>query len=237
LFIFWKNRVYLKKEKSIERIVMNSITVYIADASEILRSGIKHLLMQSDRAGTILSFPDADSLIDSFQTCPDAICIISSNLSGMTLKEVMSRLKEINEHVKVIVISGNPTITNVNLALDMGVKGHITRQATAKELEETVLNVWNDQQVFSKSVSDTIVGFYANSHKAGSSSEKQHITSREQEILRYIVEGLTSSEIADRLYISPRTVETHRANLMHKLDIKNTAGLVRYALQTGTELN
>jgi len=216
---------------------MDTITVHIADASEILRSGIKYLLMQCDRVENISSFPDAGSLIESFQACPDAVCIISSNLSGMTLKEVMSRLKEINEHVKVIVISGNPTITNVNLALDMGVKGHITRQASARELEETVLNVWNEKQAFSRSVSDTIVGFYANSHKAGSSTEKQHITSREQEILRYIVEGLTSSEIADRLYISPRTVETHRANLMHKLDIKNTAGLVRYALQAGNELN
>lgn len=221
---------------SIERIVMEPITVYIADVSEILRSGITHLLMKCDHIGIISSFPDAESLINSFQSQPEAVCIISSNLSDVNLKELMDRLKEINEQVKVIIMSGNATIANVNLALDLGVKGYITRQASASELTKTVLDVWNEKQSFSRSVSDTIVGFYANAHKPGSSPEKHQITSREQEILHYIVEGLTSSEIADRLYISPRTVETHRSNLMQKLDIKNTAGLVRYALQEGNML-
>lgn len=215
---------------------MKSITVYIADVSEILRSGITHLLMKCDQIGIISSFPDAESLIDSFRSHPDAVCIISSNLSDVTLKDLMNRLKEINEQVKVIIMSGDATIKDVNLALDLGVKGYITRQASARELTETVLSVWNEKQSFSRSVSDTIVGFYTNAHKPRSSPEKQQITSREQEILQYIVDGLTSSEIADRLYISPRTVETHRSNLMQKLDIKNTAGLVRYALQEGNQL-
>ncbi|WP_340106900.1 response regulator transcription factor [Rhodohalobacter sp. 8-1] len=210
---------------------MESITVYIADVSEILRSGIKHLLMQSDRIGTILSFPDANSLVESFQTCPEAVCIISSNLSDMNLKDLLNKLKKINENVKAVIISGNATIGNVNLALNMGAKGYITRQASAKELEEIIYSVWNEKQAFSQSVSDTIVGYYANSHKPGSSLKKQKLTNREREILKYIVDGLTSSEIADRLFISTRTVETHRANLMQKLNIKNTAALVRYALE------
>lgn len=210
---------------------MESITVYIADVSEILRSGIKHLLMQSDRIDNILSFPDANSLVRSFQTCPEAVCIISSNLSDMNLKDLLGKLKKINGNVKAVIISGNATIGNVNLALKMGVKGYITRQASAKELEETILAVWNEKQAFSQSVSDTIVGYYSKSHKPGSPREKQRLTDREQEILKHIVDGLTSSEIADQLFISTRTVETHRANLMQKLNIKNTAALVRYALQ------
>ena len=215
---------------------MKPITVYIADASEILRSGIKHLLMQSEHTGTILSFPDASTLIESFRSNPDAICMISSNLSDINLKDLMFRLKGINEDVKVIIIAGSATITNVNLALDLGVKGYITRQASARELEETVLNVRNEKQAFSRSVSDTIVGFYANAHQPGSMPEKQQITHREQEILEFIVDGMTSSEIAGQLHISPRTVETHRSNLMQKLNIRNTAGLVRYALQEGHRL-
>ena len=215
---------------------MEPITVYIADVSEILRSGIKHLLMQSDQIGTTRSFPDAGSMVNSYRSHPDAVCIISSNLTDMKLKDIMSSLKEINGNVKAIVVSATATITSVNFALDIGVKGYITRQASARELEDIVLNVWKEKQAFSKSVSDTIVGYYANSHKQGAKPERQKITSREQEILDYIVEGLTSSEIADRLYISPRTVETHRANLMQKLDIKNTAGLVRYALKEGHQI-
>jgi DNA-binding NarL/FixJ family response regulator len=215
---------------------MKSIIVYIVDVSEIFRSGIEHLLTKSDQIEEIHSFPNACSLVESFRTCSDAVCIISSNIPDMSLKELMTELKEINTNVKAIIISRNATIGNVNLVLNLGVKGYITRQASAKELEETVLTVWNEKQAFSRSVSDKIAGFYANSYRTGPTPAKQNITSREQEILKYIVEGLTSSEIADRLYISPRTVETHRANLMQKLEIKNTAGLVRYALQEGDHL-
>jgi DNA-binding NarL/FixJ family response regulator len=215
---------------------MKSIIVYIVDVSEIFRSGIEHLLTKSDQIEEIHSFPNACSLVESFRTCSDAVCIISSNIPDMSLKELMNELKQINTDVKAIIISRNATIGNVNLVLNLGVKGYITRQASARELEETVLTVCNEKQAFSRSVSDTIAGFYANAYKPGATHGKQSITSREQEILTYIVEGLTSSEIADRLHISPRTVETHRANLMQKLEIKNTAGLVRYALQEGDHL-
>ena len=214
---------------------MDSITVIVADVSEILRSGIKHLLARSGHVGTILSFPSASSLIDSFRSYPDAVCIISSNLPDMNLQDLMDRLTEINSNVKSIVISGQATIKNVNVALNMGVKGYITRQVSAGELEEAVLNVWNDKQAFSQSVSQTIIGHYTDAQKHDKSNARQSITNREKEVLSLIVEGLTSSEIAKKLYISPRTVETHRANLMQKLDIKNTAGLVRYALSEGEQ--
>lgn len=215
---------------------MNTITVYIADVSEILRSGIKHLLTRSEHIGTIQTFSNAESLISSFHESPYAVCILSSNLSDMNLKDIMNRLKEINPDVKSLVITGTATITNVNLALDMGVKGYVTRQVSAQELESVVLSVWKNKQAFSRNVSDTIVGHYANSHKPGIQPDKQTITNREKEILAFIVKGLTSAEIAKHLYISPRTVETHRANLMQKLNIKNTAGLVRYALNEGEHL-
>lgn len=212
---------------------MNTITVYIADVSEILRSGIEHLLMRSEHIRKTRTFRNAESLINSFHESPEAVCVLSSNLTDLNLRDIMTGLKEINPDVKSIVITGTATITNVNLALDMGVKGYVTRQVSAQELENVVLSVWKNEQAFSRNVSDTIVGHYANSHNPGTQSSKQTITNREQEILAFIVKGLTSAEIAEQLYISPRTVETHRANLMQKLNIKNTAGLVRYALKEG----
>lgn len=214
---------------------MNSIPIHIADVSEILRSGITHLLENSGQSYKIYSHPTAHDLIRIYENVPDSICIISSGLSDMNLKDIMGNLSEINPDVKAIVISGTPTISNVTAALNLGIKGYITRQVSADELLDSIWAVWNNEQAFSRTVSKTIVGHYASAQDPTSSSSKKLITKREQEVLAYIVKGLTSSEIAKRLYISPRTVETHRANLMHKLDIKNTAGLVRYALQKGDE--
>lgn len=216
---------------------MKTIKVHIADVSEILRSGITHLLKNSGQKYHIYSHPRALDLVQSYRKSADSVCIISSSLFDMNLKDTMQNLTEINPEVKAIVISGSPTISNINAALNMGIKGYITRQVTADELVNTIEAVWNNQQAFGKSVSKTIVDHYTGSQGAGSHPNKQSITKREQEVLTYIVKGLTSSEIAKRLYISPRTVETHRANLMQKLNIKNTAGLVRYALQEGENLS
>lgn len=211
---------------------MKAIHVHIADISEILRSGVEQLLRRSDHICDITPCPDAKSLVRSYKDHPQSVCIISSGLSDMNLKDIMSQLTEINPDVKAIVISGTATITHVNIAMNLGVKGYITRNASARELEDVVVNVWNNEQAFSRNVSDAIVGHYASAHTPSARAEKHiSITNREQEILDFIVQGLTSSEIAKRLYISPRTVETHRANLMQKLDVKNTAGLVRYALR------
>ncbi|MFO7846387.1 MAG: response regulator transcription factor [Balneolaceae bacterium] len=212
---------------------MNAIHVHIADVSEILRSGLEQLLRRSVYTGDITLNPGAHSLISSYEKQPDAVCIISSGLSDMSLKDTIHQLSEINPAVKMVVISGAVSITHINTAMNLGVQGYITRNASAEELEEVIVNVWNNEQAFSRNVSDAIVGHYANTHKPENLAGKHTpITNREQEILEYIVEGLTSSEIAQQLYISPRTVETHRANLMQKLNIKNTAGLVRFALSS-----
>ena len=212
---------------------MNEIHVHIADVSEILRSGLEQLLRRSVYIGDITMNSDAQTLIRSYKKQPDSVCIISSGLSDMNLKDIVHQLSEINPGFKVVVISESVSITHVNAAINLGVKGYITRNASADELEEVVINAWNNEQAFSRNVSDAIVGHYTNTHKPENHPGKHaSITNREQEILEFIVEGLTSSEIAQRLYISPRTVETHRANLMQKLNIKNTAGLVRYALSS-----
>ncbi|MDX1592241.1 MAG: LuxR C-terminal-related transcriptional regulator, partial [Balneolaceae bacterium] len=84
---------------------------------------------------------------------------------------------------------------------------------------------------FGKSVSQLMIGRYADQAKKTSSKPVRQITKREREILKLIVEGYTSPEIAKILYISTRTVETHRSNLMNKLELKNTAALVRFALE------
>jgi len=215
---------------------MGNIAIHIADVSEILRSGIAQLLNRSKQIGKIKTYSTAKRLVNGFKDNPEAVCIVSSTLTDMNLNDIMQKLLQINSEAKVIIISGSSDIGNVNHALNLGVKGYITRQVSAKELEETVLTVFKNGQAFSRNVSETIVGYYAHSHSSGIEATRKSITKREKEVLSLIVQGLTSSEIAKRLYISPRTVETHRSNLMQKLQIKNTAGLVRYALEEYTDL-
>ncbi|REL24584.1 DNA-binding response regulator [Rhodohalobacter sp. SW132] len=215
---------------------MKKITVHIADGSEISRSGMVCLLEKSRKIDKIHTYPTANKLLKSYSCGTDSVCIISSSLSDLSLKDLMKKLQEINPSPAVIVVSGTSDIGHVNQALNCGVKGYITRQVTSNELEKTVLAVADGEQAFSRKVTKTIVTHYANKRDKPGKPMGDTITKREREVLSLIVQGLTSAEIAKRLYISPRTVETHRSNLMQKLGIKNTAGLVRYALQEGEDL-
>lgn len=212
---------------------MEKITLHIADGFEISRSGLVYLLERSQHMGTIYAHTTAKKFVRSYRQFPNSVCIISSSLVNLGLKELMQKITSINPNPKVIVVSGSSDIGHINQALNTGVKGYVTRQVSAMELEKSIISVWKGQQAFSRNVTNSIVGHYAKKRQSPAESIRESITKREREILSLIVQGLTSSEIAKRLYISPRTVETHRANLMQKLDIKNTAGLVRYALEEG----
>ncbi len=212
---------------------MKTTAIHIADGSEISRSGLVCLLEKSSRIDQIYAHPTAKKLLKSYRSVPNAICIVSSSLPDLSLKELMSGLTEINPSPGVIIVSGSSDIGHVNQALNAGVKGYVTRQVSGSELEKAVVTVARGEQAFSRKITKTIVAHYANKRHTHTDAVKNSITKREKEVLSLIVKGLTSSEIAKRLYISPRTVETHRSNLMQKLDIKNTAGLVRYALERG----
>ena len=123
----------------------------------------------------------------------------------------------------------------LNQVLRIGVLGYLLKNSAKNELLEGVRKVAEGESVFSESVAKLMTERYITKTRSGYESQQQSagITSREQEILKLIAAGLTSQEIADKLYISVRTVETHRANLMQKLKLKNTAALVRYAFEHG----
>ncbi len=208
---------------------MTSIPILIADKFDISRTGIETIIKQSNNISVIKSVCTADELIKAYADQPDAVCIISSNISDANIHQLMEKLHTYNTSPSIVVISNSADLMYLNQALKAGVKGYLTKNVTAKKILEAIETASKGEQVFSKSVSKLIVGKYTDLAKGA--SKKTTITKREKEILALIVDGHTSSQIAKRLYISPRTVETHRSNLMQKLNINNTAGLVRFAME------
>lgn len=214
---------------------MKAIPVLIADKYDISRAGLATLLDKASGVKVLQSVKSASELIKQYKKEPKSVCIISSNIQDSNIHEVMEKLRDISEEPVVIVISNAADLTHLNQALKAGISGYLTKNVSSRELTSAVKSAKDGERAFSKSVSKLIVGKYADYTKKGNSPAKT-ITKREKEILNLIVDGYTSAEIAEMLYISPRTVETHRSNLMQKLKIKNTAGLVRYALEEGKML-
>lgn len=210
---------------------MISIPTVIADKFDISRCGIEAIIEQSEKTTVIKSVRTADELLRVYADHPDSVCIISSNITDKNIHQLMKKLHSHNQHSAVVVISNSSDFMYLNQSIKAGVNGYLTKNISSKKLIEAIEAVHKGEQVFSKSISKLIVGKYADLTKKAAGSNRSNITKREKEILALIVDGYTSSQIAKILYISPRTVETHRSNLMQKLEIKNTAGLVRYAME------
>jgi DNA-binding NarL/FixJ family response regulator len=210
---------------------MEPVKILIAEGHDIYRHGISSIFRDNGKFVVLHSGRTGQELLNFYEANRDAICLISSNIPDSNVHNIMQELREINRQVRAVVLTHSTELSHLNQALKAGVKGYLSKNVSAEELINVTLDVASGKQAFGKSISQIMIGKYTDIAKRSSSSNKKGITKREREVLKLIVEGHTSSEIADVLFISTRTVETHRSNLMNKLELKNTAALVRYAIE------
>ena len=132
--------------------------------------------------------------------------------------------------MKVISLTQHSERGMVRQLLDCGSDGYLLKNIAQDELADAIRKVNNGENVFSSEVALSLAGKAVEKNSNGVEVE---LTERELEILALIAEGLSSKQIGEKLFISPRTVDTHRTNLMNKLEIHNIAGLIRFAFKNG----
>lgn len=210
---------------------MKKTAVLLAESFDIYRLGIESILMSGKSFGPVKSVDTGKKLISLYNKHTNAICLVASNISDMNIHELMLQLKKTNPDSRVIILTNSTDVTHLNQSLKAGVKGYANKNISSKELVKLIKKVSSGEQAFSKNIAQLMVGRYTDLATRRQHQSNEQITKREKEILKLIVEGYTSAEIAEILFISTRTVETHRSNLMSKLELKNTAALVRYAIE------
>lgn len=210
---------------------MDVINILVADDHEILRYGVVTYLASSDGINVVGEASTGDECIELYKEHHPDICILDISMPKKNGIETAKALREINPDVKILILSMHIDKDILNDVLEAGINGYLLKNTEKADLLQAIRSVMKGQQVFSEPISKLITDSYLDKANGAKKELDVNITKREREILELIVEGYTSQEIADKLYISPRTVDTHRFNLMQKLDIKNTAGLVRFALK------
>lgn len=212
-------------------ISMSKVHVLVAESFDIYRSGLEAVLNASGKVRVVKICRSGKELLKVFKKSSDSVCLVSSGIPDMNIHDLMTGLEKMTDDPRVIVLTHSTELTHLNQSLKAGVKGYLTKNAPTEELIDAIIEVNQGRQAFGKSASQLMIGKYADSAKKSPSKGKKKITKREREIVKLIVQGYTSAEIANLLFISTRTVETHRSNLMNKLELKNTAALVRYAME------
>jgi DNA-binding NarL/FixJ family response regulator len=215
---------------------MKKISILIADDHALIRSGITQLLQSFKDLVIVGEAEDGDEAVEMTETLKPDVVMIDITMPRMNGIEATKIIRERFPKTRVLVLTMHESDEYIFHILKSGAGGYMLKNSGKDELAAAVRAVAKGEKVFSPRVSEIMVEGYlkkADGETRPSPKTDIPLTKREKEILSLVAEGMTNQEIADRLFISPRTVDTHRTNMMQKLDIHDVATLVRYAVEHG----
>lgn len=210
---------------------MGVIRLMIVDDHDMFRSGIAALLKGMDEFEVIGAASNGEEAIKRMQEQQVDVVIMDVKMPIMDGVGACLQIIDINPSIGVLALSWNHDRSEVVNMVRAGARGYMVKDAAPSELVTAIKALAQGGSYFSKDVSITLLGELENSNSKKNNNNGIHtspLTVRELEILELISNEFTNKEIADQLFISPRTVETHRRNLIQKLKVKNTVGLVKY---------
>jgi DNA-binding NarL/FixJ family response regulator len=214
--------------------ISNKIRVLVADDHDIVRYGICSVLNSSRDVEVIGEASTGQEAFEKYeQLLPDVI-LLDISMPDMNGIDATRTITSKYPGAKVLILTMHLNEEYLNQVLNAGAIGYLLKNADIEEMLSGIRSVAEGRQVFSGDIAKLMTEKYIRSAQIGYEGKpvgKPRLTRRETEILQQIAEGKTSQEIAEILFISPRTVDTHRANLIQKLGVKNSAGLVRYAIE------
>lgn len=204
------------------------IKIILADDHNLVRQGFRALLEDLDFVEIVGEAANGQQVIDLLRSGKYAQIVLMD--AEMPVLDGLSATEQIVRDflgVKVIMLTMLNTKDVIQKAVEKGVKGFLFKNTSKHELSEAINRVANGETYFASEVASVLL----NSAQSPSSAVLEQLSDREIEILKLVAEGFSSTEIGDKLFISPRTVDTHRNNLIQKLNVHGIVGLVRFAMQ------
>lgn len=210
---------------------MASLRVLLVDDHALVRAGIRSLLRDMEGIEVVGEAADgAEALAIAARERPDAV-LLDIAMKGMSGLETAARFRELHPGVKVLILSMHASEEYVLQALRAGVVAYLIKDSATAELELALRSVARGETYLSPAISRQVVEGYV--QRVGAGAGDDPLTPRQREVLKRVAEGRSTKEIAFDLGLSVKTVETHRAQIMERLGIRDVAGLVRYAMRTG----
>ena len=212
---------------------MSRITVVLADDHHIVRKGLRTLLEAEGEFAVIGEEADGLKVVELVERLRPDLLLLDVQMPGLNGLEITRQIVQRALKTRVIILSMHANETYVREALRYGAHGYVLKDASPSEMVEAVREVSAGRRYLSRALSERAIDAYAEKAQAAPADAYDMLTTREREVLLLAAESSSTSEIAARLGISPRTVETHRENLMRKLGLQSQTDLIRYALRRG----
>jgi DNA-binding NarL/FixJ family response regulator len=211
------------------------VRVLVVDDHPIWRDGVRADLDSSGRAVVVGEATDGGEAIQrARETMPDVV-LMDLNLPTVRGVDAIRQIVEESPHVKVLVLSATGEEADVLEAVKVGASGYLLKSATAGEIVDAVARVRAGEPVFSANLAGLVLGEFRRMSGAVAGSSEPGLTRRETEVLKLVAKGYTYREIADKLFISVKTVQNHVQNILTKLQLSKRYELMRYAIKRGLD--
>lgn len=205
---------------------MDEIQIAVIDDHDLFREGIKLVLNQIEGFNVVFDASDGNKFVESLNQIRVDIALMDIEMPGINGIQTTLNALKVKPELKVIALTMFSDTGHYTQMIQAGVKGFLLKKTNKYELQQAITTVYQGGSYFSQEILKKLAYQYVNH-----GSVNNNLTSRELEIMVMICQGLTTQEISDKLYISNKTVESHRSNIFIKSNVRNSAGLIVWAIK------
>jgi DNA-binding NarL/FixJ family response regulator len=212
----------------------SKIKVLLADDHTILRDGIASLLSEAEEIQIVGGVSSGEEVVNRFKEFDPHVILMDIMMGGMSGLEATRWIKEQNSQIKIVIVSSEIKKDFVSTGIKCGIDGYLPKDVDKDTLIEAIRKVNSGEKYFTPAITSLVFEDFYNLEKGERKSKRSvslDLTKRENEVLEQIANGKSNREVAEALFISIKTVETHKTNILEKLGLNNTAELVRYAVK------
>ena len=211
---------------------MKTIQLGLVDDHNLFREGIKSLLDKMKDIQLVLEAISGKDLLTKLNNVVPDVILLDLEMEDINGVDATLKLQELYPDIKIIILTMHKEERMISYLMEVGANGYLLKDTNQYELEEAIKSVYEKGFYFNAIVSKALLkGLKYKTTKPPLIGKNYHLTTRELEVLELITQEFTTSEIAEKLFLSARTIEGHRKNLMEKLGVKNTAGLIIKAVK------
>lgn len=213
---------------------METINILLVDDHTLIREGLKLILKKNKQFKIIGEASNGVEALEFLEknTAKTHVMLLDITMPELDGFEVAKVVKKKYPDLKVLALTMHNEESYITKMIDVGVHGYVLKDSNLDDLSSAIKTILDDKPYYSSDVSAVMINSLMNKDKQKDNNAIDNLTEREKEIIHLISDGYKSSEIADKLELSTRTIEVHRRNLMKKLEVKNTAELVSYVLKS-----
>jgi len=210
---------------------MNKIKVFIADDHKILRESLIILLSRDESIEVIGEAADGQEAYSKITNLKPDVAVLDISLPGLNGLDLAAKLQQEIPEVKIVILTMHKSEDFVARALHAGVKGYVLKENALEELIQSIGKVNDGGMFLSNTITELVVNSYMKESQSGIHDSSKSMSTREREILQLLAEGYNNKDVSEKLNLSVKTVETHRANIMRKMGFKNITELVLFAVR------